>query len=124
MRSLVRMRRRVVPAIAIVAAAAAAATAEGADIGGWQAQQQQRRDDLLIDDCAEVPALAARTPRNAPNAAQLYFAAGLCYLESPKLPRNTLAASLWLRRAADLGHEQARRLLQTLPVGITPGVVQ
>jgi TPR repeat protein len=122
MRSLARMRRRIVPAVAIVAAAAAAATAEGADIGGWQAQQQ--RNDLLIDDCAEVPALAARTPRNAPNAAQLYFAAGLCYLESPKLPRDTLAASLWLRRAADLGHEQARRVLRTLPVGITPGVVQ
>jgi TPR repeat protein len=91
------------------------ASAQAADIGGYL-EEKARLDALLIDDCATLPAVAVRTPRDAPNAANLYFATGMCYLESPKLPRDTLAAAVWLRRAANLGHQGARRVLSTLPL--------
>jgi TPR repeat protein len=91
--------------------------AHAADIGGWMAQNNNKAgaDNLLIDDCADLPTLAARTPRHAPNAAQLYYATGICYLESDKLGRNPAAAAGWLRAAADLGHLQARQVLLSLP---------
>lgn len=87
--------------------------AQAADIGGWM--DQKARNDLLIDECTELPALAARTLRDAPNAAQIYYATGVCYLESSKLPRDPVAAAAWLRRAAVLGHVQARQVLRSLP---------
>jgi TPR repeat protein len=94
-------------------------TARAADIGGWMAQNKAN-GNLLIDECADLPTLAAQTPRHAPNAAQVYYATGVCYLESSKLPRDPVAAAAWLRRAAHLGHAQARQLLLSLPPATVP----
>jgi TPR repeat protein len=92
-----------------------AATAQAADIGGWM--EQKSRTELLNkdkDECAELIAQAARTPPEAVNAAQHYYASGLCYLYSNKVARDPVAAGAWLTRAAELEHPQARRALLML----------
>jgi TPR repeat protein len=88
---------------------AVASAAHGADIGGWM--QQQQRTELSTDDCAALIVQAARTPREAADAAQSYYASGLCYLYSDKVGRDPVAADAWLARAAELEHPQARRTL-------------
>jgi len=88
------------------------ATAQAADIGGWM--EQQRRADLTRDDCAELPARAARLAADAPDAAQVWYATGLCYLDSDRLQRDPVAAAAWLAKAAELGHPLARRALLAL----------
>jgi TPR repeat protein len=87
-----------------------AATAQAADIGGWM-EQKSRNELLSKDECAELIAQAARTPPEAVNAAQHYYASGLCYLYSDKVARDPVAAGAWLARAAELEHPQARRAL-------------
>jgi hypothetical protein len=98
--------------------------AHGADIGGWM--EHKSRADLLIDECPEIVALAsqtaqallgvppARVRREAEGAAALYYASGMCYLVSDKVGRDSVAASAWLTRAAELEHPLARRALLSL----------
>ena len=86
-----------------------ASAAQSADIGGWM--QHKDRAALPADQCAELIAQAARTPRSADGAADSYYASGLCYLYSDKVARDPVAASAWLTRAADLDHPLARRAL-------------
>ena len=92
---------------------ALAATAQAADIGGWM-EQKSRTELLSKDECPELIAQAARTPREADNAAAHYYASGLCYLYSDKLARDPVAAAAWLTRAAELDHPLARRALLAL----------
>lgn len=87
---------------------------------------QKGRADLLIDECPEIVALAsqtaqallgvppARVRREAEGAAGLYYASGMCYLVSDKVGRDSIAASAWLTRAAELEHPLARRALLSL----------
>jgi TPR repeat protein len=89
-----------------------AVSAHSADIGGWIEQQQ--RQQLTRDDCAELPARAARIAPDAPNAAQTWYATGLCYLDGERLKRDPVAAAAWFTKAADLGHPLARRALLAL----------
>jgi TPR repeat protein len=86
--------------------------AHAADIGGWM--QHQGRTELPADQCSELIAHAARTPRDADGAAQSYYASGLCYLYSGKVARDPVAASAWLASAAELEHPLARRELLAL----------
>lgn len=90
-----------------------AVTAHAADIGGWM-EQKSRAELQNKDECAELIAQAARTPRDAENAAHHYYASGLCYLYSSKVARDPVAASAWLARAAELDHPQARHALLML----------
>jgi TPR repeat protein len=90
-----------------------AAAAHAADIGGWM-EQKSRTELLNKDECPELIAQAARTPREAENAAQHYYASGLCYLYSDKIARDPVAAGAWLARAAELDHPLARRMLLAL----------
>jgi TPR repeat protein len=90
-----------------------AGAAHAADIGGWmqhkgQVETQQR------DDCPEIIAIAARTPREHESAAAAYYASGMCYLVSDRVARDSVAAGAWLTRAADLEHPLARRALLAL----------
>jgi TPR repeat protein len=87
-----------------------ASAAQGADIGGWM--QHKDRAALPADQCAELIAQAARTPRNAVGAADSYYASGLCYLYSDKVAHDPVAANAWLTRAAELDHPLARRALR------------
>ena len=89
-----------------------AGAAHGADIGGWM--QHKDRAGLPGDQCAELIAQAARTPRSADGAADSYYASGLCYLYSDKVARDPVAAGAWLTRAAELDHPLARRALLAL----------
>jgi TPR repeat protein len=89
-----------------------AGAAHSADIGGWM--QHKDRAALPADQCAELIAQAARTPRDAVGAADSYYASGLCYLYSDKVARDPVAAGAWLARAADLDHPLARRALLAL----------
>lgn len=89
-----------------------ASSAHGADIGGWM--EQKSRAELPRDDCPEIIALAARTPRDADSAGNAYYASGMCYLVSDKLARDSVAAGAWLARAAELDHPLARRALLNL----------
>lgn len=66
------------------------------------------------DDCTEIIGIATRTPRDAETAAESYYAGGMCYLVSDKVARDTVAASAWLERAAELDHPLARRALLSL----------
>jgi TPR repeat protein len=104
-------------------ALAAAPCAHAADIGGWM--QHKGRAELSADQCAELIAQAARTPREAQDAAHHYYASGLCYLYSDKVARDPVAASAWLARAAELDHPQARRawlaLRENTPDDHAPG---
>jgi TPR repeat protein len=86
--------------------------AQGADIGGWM--QHKDRAALPTDQCTELIAQAARTPRTAVGAADSYYASGLCYLYSDKIARDPVAAGAWLTRAAELDHPLARRALLAL----------
>jgi TPR repeat protein len=95
-----------------VLAFVSAAGARSADIGGWM--EQQSRVALVKDDCPQLLQQAARTPSSADNAAQLFYASGLCYLYSAKLTRDTVAAGAWFTKAAELNHPQARRALLAL----------
>lgn len=90
----------------------AAQPALAADIGGWIEQQQ--RAELTRDDCSELPARAARTKADAPEAAQVWYATGLCYLDGERLKRDPVAAAAWFTKAAELGHPLARRALLAL----------
>lgn len=89
-----------------------ASAAHSADIGGWM--QHKDRAALPADQCTELIAQAARTPRDAVGAADNYYASGLCYLYSDKVARDPVAAGAWLTRAADLDHPLARRALLAL----------
>ncbi len=89
-----------------------AASAQAADIGGWM--EQQSRAALPRDDCPEILNLAALAPRESEHAAAHYYAAGLCYLASDKVPRDKVAAAAWFTKAADLDHPLARRALLAL----------
>ncbi len=89
-----------------------ASAVQGADIGGWM--QHKDRAALATDQCAELIAQAARTPRSADGAADSYYASGLCYLYSDKIARDPVAAGAWLTRAAELDHPLARRALLAL----------
>lgn len=102
----------------VFASCAASLAAAAADIGGWM--EQQARAGAQRDDCAALPAQAARTPRHAPGAADLYYASGLCYLFSPKLARDPVAARAWLVRAAEADHPLARRALVELERSMPP----
>lgn len=93
-------------------AIAALPCAQAADIGGWM--QHKERAALSADQCAELIAQAARTPRDADGAAHHYYATGMCYLVSDKVARDTVAAGAWLERAAELDHPLARRALLSL----------
>jgi TPR repeat protein len=104
-----RWRRRLV-----LVAIAVAASAHGADIGGWMEHKSREQARQQRDDCAEIIALAARTPRAADGAAGSYYASGLCYLVSDKVGRDSVAAQAWLTRAAELEHPLARRALLSL----------
>ena len=95
--------------------ASAVVSAQAADIGGWM--EHRARADLQRDDCTDLPAQAARAPRAADGSAQLYYAAGLCYLYSAKLARDPVAAGAWLALAAELDHPLARRALVALQGG-------
>jgi len=88
----------------------AAGTASAADIGGWM-QHKASIETAARDDCGERIAQAARTLRDAEGAAQHYFQAGACYLHSNSVARDTVAASAWFERAAELDHPLARRAL-------------
>lgn len=94
-------------------AVAAATAASGADIGGWM-QHQSRLQAQQRDDCPEIIAVAARTPREAEAAPAAYYASGLCYLVSDQVARDTVAAGAWLARAAELEHPLARHALLAL----------
>jgi TPR repeat protein len=96
----------------ILVSIAFAAAAHGADIGGWM--QHKERAVLPTDQCAELIAQAARTPRAADGAADSYYASGLCYLYSDKVARDPVAAGAWLTRAAELDHPLAKRALLAL----------
>jgi hypothetical protein len=98
--------------LALFVCIALVTTAQAADIGGWM--QHKGRTDLPVDDCGELIAQASRTEPNAEGAAQHYYASGLCYLYSDRLGRDTVAASAWLTRAAELEHPLARRVLSSL----------
>jgi TPR repeat protein len=101
--------------LAFVVSIVMATAAQAADIGGWM--EQQSRAELLNkdkDECPELIATAARTPREADNAANHYYASGLCYLYSNKVARDPVAAGAWLTRAAELDHPQARHALLAL----------
>jgi TPR repeat protein len=89
-----------------------ASAAHSADIGGWM--QHKDRAALPVDQCAELIAQAARTPRTADGAADSYYASGLCYLYSEKIARDPVAAGAWLARAAEQGHPLAKRALLAL----------
>jgi TPR repeat protein len=84
-----------------------ASAAQSADIGGWM--QHKDRAVLPGDQCTELIAQAARTPRSAGGAADNYYASGLCYLYSDKIARDPVAAGAWLTRAAELDHPLAAR---------------
>ncbi len=86
--------------------------AQAADIGGWM--QHKGRTDLPVDECSALIAQAARTEPKAEGAAQSYYASGMCYLYSDAIGRDTVAASAWLTRAAELEHPLARRALVAL----------
>jgi TPR repeat protein len=88
-------------------------TAQAADIGGWM-QHQSRLETQQRDDCPEIIAIAARTPRESETAAAAYYASGMCYLVSDKVARDTVAAGAWLTRAVELEHPLARRALIAL----------
>jgi TPR repeat protein len=87
--------------------------AHAADIGGWM-QHQSRIETQQRDDCPEIIAIAARTPREQDTAAAAYYASGMCYLVSDKVARDATAAGAWLTRAAELEHPLARRALIAL----------
>jgi len=91
---------------------ALASSANAADIGGWM--EQQSRTALPKDECPEILQLAALAPRESEHAAAHYYAAGLCYLASDKVPRDKVAAAAWLGKAVELEHPLARRALLTL----------
>jgi TPR repeat protein len=95
-------------------------TAQGADIGGWM--EQQSRAALAKDECPEILRLAALAPRESEHAAAHYYAAGLCYLASDKVPRDKVAAAAWLGKAADLDHPLARRALLALRDEASPPI--
>src|SRR5688572_8190536 len=97
----------------LVVSIAGTAGAHGADIGGWM-EQARREQAQQRDDCSEIIALAARTPREADSAADSYYASGMCYLVSDKVGRDRVAAQAWLARAAELEHPLARRALLSL----------
>jgi TPR repeat protein len=94
------------------------AAAQAADIGGWM--QHKGRNDLPVDECSELIAQASRTEPKAEGAAQSYYASGMCYLYSDRLGRDTVAASAWLTRAAELEHPLARRALLSLHESAPP----
>jgi TPR repeat protein len=87
--------------------------AHAADIGGWM-QHKSQIEAQQRDDCPEIIAIAARTPREQDTAAAAYYASGMCYLVSGKVARDTTAAGAWLTRAAELEHPLARRALIAL----------
>jgi TPR repeat protein len=87
--------------------------AHAADIGGWM-QHQSRIETQQRDDCPEIIAIAARTPREDTTAAAAYYAGGMCYLVSDKVARDDVAATAWLTRAVELDHPLARRALIAL----------
>jgi TPR repeat protein len=91
----------------------ATAAASAADIGGWM-QHKSQIETQQRDDCIEIIAIAARTPREHDTAAAAYYASGMCYLVSDKVARDTTAAGAWLTRAAELEHPLARRALIAL----------
>jgi TPR repeat protein len=103
------MRTRCLIGMCLVAAGAA----QAADIGGWM-QHKSRVETQQRDDCAEIIALASRTARDAPVAANAYYASGMCYLVSDSVARDSVAAGAWLTRAAELDHPLARRALISL----------
>jgi TPR repeat protein len=90
-----------------------AGTAHAADIGGWFEQQSRSDPAAQQDDC---PALVAATADSeaTTDAAQRYYAIGLCYLHSSKIARDPVAAAAWLTKAAELEHPLARRALMSL----------
>lgn len=95
--------------IALIVCVGVASLARAADIGGWM--QHKARTELAGDECSELIAQAARTEPKAEGAAQSYYASGMCYLYSDKIGRDTVAASAWLTRAAELEHPLARHAL-------------
>jgi TPR repeat protein len=98
--------------LALFACISLATAAQAADIGGWM--QHKSRTDLPVDECSELIAQASRTEPTAEGAAHSYYASGMCYLYSDRLGRDTVAASAWLTRAAELEHPLARRALLSL----------
>jgi TPR repeat protein len=102
------MRRAIVFLLIALPLAAGAA-----DIGGWM-EHQSREQAQQRDDCADIIGIASRTSRDADNAANSYYASGMCYLVSDKVARDTVAAGAWLERAAELAHPLARRALLSL----------
>lgn len=85
-----------------------------ADIGGWFEQQSRPQAQATDDHCPAVLAEAGKTEAATPEAAQLFYATGLCYLHSSKVARDPVAASAWLNKAAELDHPLARRALLSL----------
>jgi TPR repeat protein len=100
------------PLALLLAALPAAASTHAADIGGWMEQKQ--RAERAKDECPALIALAARTEKTAEGAAGLYYGAGLCYLHSEQVARDTVAAQAWFARADELEHPLARRALLAL----------
>jgi TPR repeat protein len=92
-----------------LALACAAVSAQAADIGGWM--EQKASNETPRDSCTETIGQASRTAAEAEGAAQVFYSSGMCYLTSEKIARDSVAATAWLSRAAELGHPLARRAL-------------
>jgi TPR repeat protein len=90
------------------------ASALAADIGGWFEQQSRPQPPATDDDCPALLVDAGKTDASTPDAAQLFYATGLCYLHSNKVARDAVAAAAWLTKAAELDHPLARRALLSL----------
>lgn len=90
------------------------ASAFAADIGGWFEQQSRPQVQSADDDCPALLVDAGKTEAATPEAAQLFYATGLCYLHSSKVARDAVAAQAWLTKAAELDHPLARRALLSL----------
>ncbi|MGL4576089.1 MAG: hypothetical protein ACRCV9_14995 [Burkholderiaceae bacterium] len=81
-----------------------------ADIGGWM-ESQRNKDATSAQTCAAQIESAKTQLPDTPQAAQLYFQAGLCYLAGQQVAQDPIAAKAWLARAAELQHLPAHRLL-------------
>ena len=82
-------------------------SAQAADVGGWFSEQQRPQTASGQTECAQAIRQAA-SDATAGNA----YRAALCYLQA-ETP-DTLAATAWLSRSAEMKFLPADRLLRSL----------
>jgi TPR repeat protein len=89
-----------------------------ADIGGWMESQRSKDAGSAQTCAAQIEAAKTHAP-GAPQAAQSYFQAALCYLAGQQVAQDPVAAKAWLARAAELQHLPAHRLLASMQAAET-----